>query len=231
MSEETHILEAYKISYRFLNNTAAYMVDVPEVLLQPLLNYLFASGVTHSRPARQRGEALYTIYIAGDKSVAKSVEDFVNELSRDLRARGAKVKYVGSVDALDEGTKLDMAYRGVRQYLYKGLELRRGSGQKLYDPRNAVKRYGILDVYRAYVTGSDIINGFGYLFIDAARKLEFTATLKDLEVHSKEDVEGVQWVVQQSHSILSSSMIRALAMLLILLDKHWSTLLRPGISQ
>ena len=62
MSGETYVLEAYKISYRFIDNAVAYMVNVPEVLLQPLLNYLFISGITHSRPFRQRGEALYTIY-------------------------------------------------------------------------------------------------------------------------------------------------------------------------
>ena len=90
MSGETYVLEAYKIRYRFINNAVAYMVSVPEVLLQPLLNYLFTSGITHSRPARQHGETLYTIYIAGDESVAKSVKEFVDELGSGLRVRGAE---------------------------------------------------------------------------------------------------------------------------------------------
>jgi hypothetical protein len=200
VGEESYILEAYKLNYKF-HSSNAYTAIVPEVVLQPLLNYLFVSEVTHSRPIRLLGEPLYAVYIVGDEHDVSRVKGFLKELSSELGLQDIELKSAGPVDALDDGVKADMAYRATRQYIYKRLGFRRGSGQKLYSVSSIVKSYDVLNVHRAYVTGSDIINGYGYMFIDAARKLEFTATLKDLEARIQDIVSRVQWVKIKDSSI------------------------------
>jgi len=200
VGEESYILEAYKLNNKF-HSSNAYTATVPEVVLQPLLNYLFVSEVTHSRPIRLLGEPLYAVYIVGDERDVSRVKGFLKELSSELGLQDIELKSAGPVDALDDGVKVDMAYRATRQYIYKRLGFRRGSGQKLYSVSSIVRSYDVLNVHRAYVTGSDIINGYGYMFIDAARKLEFTATLKDLEAWIQDIVSRVQWVKIKDSSI------------------------------
>jgi len=65
--------------------------------------------------------------------------------------------------------------------IYKGY--RRGSSSKLYNPRDKVYSSSSkpLELYKAVVTGVDIIDNSAYLFIDAVRKQEFTKSIQDLE--------------------------------------------------
>jgi hypothetical protein len=70
VGEESYILEAYKLNNKF-HSSNAYTATVPEVVLQPLLNHLFVSEVTHSRPIRLLREPLYAVYIVGDEHDAE----------------------------------------------------------------------------------------------------------------------------------------------------------------
>ncbi len=194
MSSRGYVLEAYKLSFRF-RESKVHTVTVPKVILQPLLNFLFISGITHSKPMKLPNESLYLIYIVGDNDTINRVKDFIKE--HDPKSElPVNMGGGGSVSSLDDSIKGDMAYRAVRQYIYRRLGFRRGSGQKLYDISKIVQSHdNILNVFQAYVVSHDVISNSSYVFVDAARKLEFAATLRDLETKGKLGTSSkIQWV-------------------------------------
>jgi hypothetical protein len=200
MKDKPYILEAYKLDYVFIDKNV-HVVTVTERALQPTLNYLFINGITHSRPRRYPNEPKYYIYVVTDND--NELEKLENELKSIWEVNDISIKRNSAVvDTLDEYVKGDMVYRALRHYVYKKLGFRRGSGSKLYNPNMVIDSYkGDLNVYRAYVTGFDVLNNVSYLMLDAARKLEFMKTLADFEAQDPDIVNRLYWVKIQGSTV------------------------------
>jgi len=180
--ETKYILEAYELNYEF-GDLDFYRVIVPEVRLQPFLNYLFVSNILHSSPYKLPEEFRYEIYVASDGVADYLQRENMIEVSEETV----------NVRNLPERVKGDIAYRAMRRHLVFNKKFKRSSGSKLFREDKVIRNFSNLNMYQAYTLSFDMVYDKSTVFLDAARKLEFTKSLAELE---SEDipVEKIEWV-------------------------------------
>ena len=150
------------------------IIEVGEVDLERVIRILSKNGLIHSNPHRAEFSTRYKIYVLGD----------VNEAFDELDHLKIRPKYEQKrISEIDNAKHIlsQMGHNTLRMYLLKK-GYKRGSSSKLYNPQDKVYSSSSipLELYKAVVTGVNIIDNSVYLFIDAARKQEFTKSIQDL---------------------------------------------------
>jgi len=165
------------------------IIEVGEADLGRVIRILSKNGLIHSNPHRVEFSTRYRIYILGD--VGKVSNEFAH-----LKIIKCEQKRISNIDNAKHILS-QMGYNALRMYLLKK-GYKRGSSSKLYNPQNKVfsSSSKSLELYKAVITGVNTVDDSGYLFIDAARKLEFTKSIQDLKkmgILSKEK-PVISWV-------------------------------------
>jgi hypothetical protein len=204
MSYVNYILEAYPIEYEF-EDSEVTAIEVKEKYLGKVLSYLSRKGFLRSQPAKQAFKTLYRIYVIGD------IGRYLDEL------KDFEVEVGGgcSLDSLPrpDSLKAEIAYIALRNHLYKR-GFKRGAGSKLYNPGKPVTPPNLdvqgLELYKAVVTGLDVLSKNSYLFVDAARKIEFTKSMQELESLNPRVMKGLDWlkVIGSPTSFLVSNEVK-----------------------
>jgi len=189
MAYITYIQLAYPLIVQF-DYRDVTVIEVGEADLGRVIRILSKNGLIHSNPLRAEFSTTYRIYVLGD--VGKVFNEFA-----DLKTRlKFEQKRISDIDNVKHVLS-QMGHNALRMYLLK-MGYRRGSSSKLYNPQDKVYSSSSkpLELYKAVTTGVSTIDDSVYLFIDAARKLEFTKSIQDLErigVLSKEK-PVIRWV-------------------------------------
>jgi len=151
------------------------IIEVSEVDLERVIRILSKNGLIHSNPHRAEFSTRYRIYILGG----------INKVFSELDHLKIWFKYEQKqISEIDNAKHIlsQMGHNTLRMYLLKK-GYKRGSSSKLYNPQDKVYSSSSipLELYKAVVIGVDIIDNSVNLFIDAARKQEFTKSIQDLE--------------------------------------------------
>jgi len=183
----SYVLEAYPLEYEF-EDSEVVAISVKERHLGRVLSYLSKRELLRSQPVRHSFKAQqYRVYVISD------LEE-LDELRSNYEVEVEEKVPLGS---LPDYTKAEIAYVALRSYLYRS-GFRRGAGSKLYNPAEAstppdLRGVGV-ELYKAVVTGLDVLNGSSYFFVDAARKVEFTRSLRELEHSDPNIVRSFRWL-------------------------------------
>jgi hypothetical protein len=187
MANEYYILAAYPfiVSYEDRDIT---LIRVNEVNLSRLLRLLSIHDLPHAKPQRDPNSTNYLVHVLGD----------ITSIGDELRGLHVETESKLISELSEAGLIINSAgYIALRRYLYNS-GYKRGASSKLYNPNNVVYSLNnrVLNVYKAVVTGLDRLEDTEHLFIDAARKLEFTMSLQELEAIGLlgEDTTSVNWL-------------------------------------
>lgn len=173
MTYQEYVVMAYPFTVTYEDDSIT-IIRASESSLSELIKLLSVGNLLHSTPKIEPYSTRYNVYVLGD--ISPILDDLKN---LNVTHETKKLREVPNAEYLIN----EAAYIAIRKQLYK-LGFTRGAPSKLFNPGERIypeNEQSIFAIYKAIITGFDRVDDTYHLFLDAARKIEFTKTIRELE--------------------------------------------------